>query len=453
MEDNFDIIIIGGGIAGLYCCMEAAPDKKTGLFEATYRIGGRIETVQMEGFNSEYGAMRFDPTKQLLMKKLINDLELGTERFHEYSGPSLHDLPVTFDLDKNEKGLTILELISLAIQRVLNISKEHLLNIKEEEMEYIRREGIYKGQFLWSQGLWNVFSDEISVDAIKFLITNGSFYHLLHENPNAAEWIITMIKMFQMSENLKGVKNGMQKITDSMQEIVKEKNVKIYANYTLKAIKSSGKENIELFFENGKTFRARHVVLAIPPRSLKSINGLPEYIKKLLPSVMEIPLLKCFFIIKDPWWKENIPNEGLTTFPARELHYSKKEEKGSIMVYSDRPYINFWSNYVTNEYHDRTEIGLNKELPLMFARRMQIDPDRIKMYGIRDWGRDPYGAACHIWKPGIRSWEISPKLEAFSLNESENLNVHICGEAFSDFQGFMEGSLRSAHNVMTKMQG
>ena len=148
----------------------------------------------MEGFNSEYGAMRFDPTKQLLMKKLINDLELGTERFHEYSGPSLHDLPVTFDLDKNEKGLTILELISLAIQRVLNISKEHLLNIKEEEMEYIRREGKYKGQFLWSQGLWNVFSDEISVDAIKFLITNGSFYHLLHENPNAAEWIITMIK-------------------------------------------------------------------------------------------------------------------------------------------------------------------------------------------------------------------------------------------------------------------
>ena len=33
MEDNFDIIIVGGGIAGLYCCMKAAPDKKIALFE------------------------------------------------------------------------------------------------------------------------------------------------------------------------------------------------------------------------------------------------------------------------------------------------------------------------------------------------------------------------------------------------------------------------------------
>ena len=385
------------------------------------------------------------------MKKLIEDLGLETEHFHEYSGPSLHDIPLTYDLDENEKGLTILELISLTIQRVLHISKEQILNMTEKEMEHIRRETRYNGEFLWKQGLWNVFSDEIPLDAIKFLITNGSFYHLLHENPNAAEWIIIMVKMFQMSEKLKGIKNGMQKITDTMLEKIQEKGIVVYKNHTLRTITSSGEENIELFFDNGRTFCAKNVVLAIPPRSLKSVNGLPGDIKKLLPSVMEIPLLKCFFIIKDPWWKENIPNEGLTALPAREIHYSKKDDSGSIMVYSDRPYINFWSNYVTGEYHERTEIGCNKELPLMFARRMQIDPERIIMYGIRDWGRDPYGAACHIWRPGVRSWEVSPKLEAFSLNKNDK-NVHICGEAFSDFQGFMEGSLRSAHNVMIGMQ-
>lgn len=451
MEDNFDIIIIGGGIAGLYCCMKAAPDKKIALFEATHRIGGRIETVTMEGFNSEYGAMRFDPTKQLLMKKLIKDLNLETEHFHEYSGPSLDNIPLTYDLKDSEKGLTILELINSVIQRVLHKSEEQILNINEEEIEYIRRVVRYNGEFLWKQGLWNVFSDEISSDAIKFLIMNGSFYHLLHENPNAAEWIVIMIKMFQMSKHLVGIKNGMQKITDSMLERIQEKGVAVYNDHTLKTI-SSARENVELFFDNGRTFRARHVILAIPPRSLRSINGMPEDIKKLLPCVMEIPLIKCFFIVKDPWWKENIPNAGLATFPARELHYSKHDDKGSIMVYSDRPYINFWSNYVTHEYHERTEIGCNKELPLMFARRMQIHPDRIIMYGIRDWGCDPYGAACHIWKPGIRSWNVSRELEAFSIHESGTNNVHICGEAFSDFQGFMEGSLRSAHNVMIKIQ-
>ena len=448
MEDNFDIAIIGGGIAGLYCCMKAALDKKVALFEATNRIGGRIETVQMEGINSEYGAMRFDPTKQPLMKKLIEDLSLETEHFHEYSGPSFNNQPLTYDLDDNEKGLTILELISLAIRRIIDRSEEDILNMKEEELEYIRRELKHNGQFLWNQGLWNVFCDTISFDAIKFLILNGSFYHFLHENPNAAEWIITMIKMFQMSEHLFGIKNGMQKITDSMLDKANEKSTAIYKKHTLRTITSYGRDKIELFFDNGRIFRAKHVILAIPPRSIRSINGIPEHIKKLLPSVMEIPLLKCFFIIKDPWWKENIPNEGLTRFPARELHYFKKDDKGSIMVYCDRPYINFWTNFVINEYHEKTEICLNNELPLIFARQMQIDPDRIIMHGIRDWGKDPYGAACHIWRPGIRSWEVSPKLEAFSINENETQNIHICGEAFSDFQGFMEGSLRSAHNVM-----
>jgi monoamine oxidase len=179
---------------------------------------------------------------------------------------------------------------------------------------------------------------------------------------------------------------------------------------------------------------------------------MPEVIRSLLGSVMEIPLLKCFFIIKDPWWKENIPNEGMTKFPARELHYLKQENKGSVMVYSDRPYINFWSKYVNNEYHERSELNSNKDLPLIFAKRMQIDPGKIIKYGIRDWGRDPYGAACHIWKPGVQSWDVRSKLEAFSLENSNDLNLHICGEAFSDFQGFMEGSLTSAHNVMARIQ-
>lgn len=36
------------------------------LFEATNRIGGRIETVKMEGFNAEYGAMRVDIMSEIV---------------------------------------------------------------------------------------------------------------------------------------------------------------------------------------------------------------------------------------------------------------------------------------------------------------------------------------------------------------------------------------------------
>ncbi len=45
VPDKYDIAVVGGGIAGLYCCMQADPDKKIALFESTNRMGGRIETV------------------------------------------------------------------------------------------------------------------------------------------------------------------------------------------------------------------------------------------------------------------------------------------------------------------------------------------------------------------------------------------------------------------------
>jgi hypothetical protein len=78
---------------------------------------------------------------------------------------------------------------------------------------------------------------------------------------------------------------------------------------------------------------------------------------------------------------------------------------------------------------------------------MKIDPAAILAYGIRDWGRAPYGGAGHLWRPGFEPWNVSAKLEAFSLTDRAPANVHICGEAFSDFQGFMEGVLRSGDTV------
>jgi hypothetical protein len=170
----------------------------------------------------------------------------------------------------------------------------------------------------------------------------------------------------------------------------------------------------------------------------------------LLHSVIPVPLVKCFFVVKDPWWHENTPNRGIRGFPTRELHYYRQEDRGNIMVYADRPCMSFWGRYVKAEYHDRAEIDGDPELPLAFAKRMRIPPETILAYGIRDWGREPYRAAAHLWKPGISPWDVGAKLEAFSLTGHSPSNVHICGEAFSDYQGFMEGAIRSAHRALTK---
>jgi hypothetical protein len=59
-----DLAVVGGGIAGLYCCLHAPAGMSFALFEATERAGGKIETVSLKGFQAEYGALRFDPDRQ-----------------------------------------------------------------------------------------------------------------------------------------------------------------------------------------------------------------------------------------------------------------------------------------------------------------------------------------------------------------------------------------------------
>jgi hypothetical protein len=83
--------------------------------------------------------------------------------------------------------------------------------------------------------------------------------------------------------------------------------------------------------------------------------------------------------------------------------------------------------------------------------------------GMHDWGLKPYEGACHAWRAGATATEIIQYLSGFSLkadaagaaaagtgdHRRDTGKIHICGEAYSDFQGFIEGALRSAALVLT----
>jgi hypothetical protein len=158
------------------------------------------------------------------------------------------------------------------------------------------------------------------------------------------------------------------------------------------------------------------------------------------------------------------------------------------MVYTDRPAIKFWSDYLRemecdhhkNPWDPGEDLEEDPQLevqemaktwflrkkkgpdyPRLWQRFVQFardyehhdfTPDRLLACGMRDWGKEPFGAAAHGWLPGVMSWKHIEFLEAFSLDQSSaRLNIHVCGEAFSDYQGFIEGSLRSAKRVLDRI--
>jgi len=450
---EFDLAVVGGGVAGLYCAMHAPRDWRVALFEGSHRFGGKLETVAMDGFDAEYGAMRFDPVRQFRLGELIKELAIEVQPFPEYSSPPDQQFHCNYPLDESERGLPTLELFKLAIQRVLELSEADMLALSEAQLEAIRREGVYFGHPLWEQGLWNVLGNAISHNALRYIVMEGSFFHFIHENPGAAAWMITWIKMLQMSPNLMTIRHGMQTLAEAMLERVRLRGAEIQRAHMLTCMAACDRERVLLRFSEGQACIAKHVILALPEHCLSRIGGLPPSIRTLFGSVLDIPLLKCFFVVEDPWWDINTPHLDLPNLPAREIHYQKQNGKGLVMVYADRPYLNFWSQYLRKGYETRAEIGGDKELPQAFARFIGIDPKRVLSYGIRHWGIEPYGAACHLWKPGIKSWQVQEKVTGFSLERHGAENLHICGEAFSDYQGFIEGALRSARAALEKMNG
>lgn len=84
---------------------------------------------------------------------------------------------------------------------------------------------------------------------------------------------------------------------------------------------------------------------------------------------------------------------------------------------------------------------------------------KVRAYGIRDWAAAPFGGASHVWLPAeeLPRRDGRDQLIAFSLRgraggESDS-NLHVCGEAYSDFQGFIEGALRTAEKVVDSITG
>jgi hypothetical protein len=55
----------------------------------------------------------------------------------------------------------------------------------------------------------------------------------------------------------------------------------------------------------------------------------------------------------------------------------------------------------------------------------------------------------NFWNIGVRSWRVIPKM----AHPVPTAPVHVCGEAYSDSQGWVEGALRSAEIVLTKHLG
>lgn len=606
-EEVKRVAIVGGGITGLYCAWVLGEQQgyQVDLFETSNRLGGRIRTVRLDKNNNElgeawtdsnlnfyveFGPMRLELDKQLLVKALLDELGIrpkpeGKEPegksylvpFPSYTSPASEHDP-KYDLRPEEEGKSPMELMILAFARILAhlempaqeaqskpaqepqskpaqgpqpnlppfkfteaqgklkeslnlasalgepVSKSFIDWLKTLEPEHfweIQTLGAVKipdddevfgtklqkpSSFpLYRLGFWNLLSNHLSHDALNKIRDLGTFYHLLPENPNAAEWLVWWMIGLSASDNMQGIFGGMECIVDEMRQKIEElgpDRVKTFTGTWITAIEAGNKDGAKLLrlrkfdkatqCEEEATYH--HVILAVPRRAAQAIQkksesvfANSEQIESLLESSFGFPMVKTFVVLKERWWeKNNMANRAATRMPTRELHYwkphGKDDSQGLVMAYTDRPASAFWADYVPSGAQIDAHRGLPKvdppapnskplkpqygkplkrDLRALLIDRMaryldenngeqKVRVGDIAWYGIRDWGRAPFSGANHAWRPGRKYWVVMRRLADIEVPESA-ARIHVCGEAYSDYHGFLEGSLRSAAYVLHRI--
>src|SRR5262249_34267884 len=62
----------------------------------------------------------------------------------------------------------------------------------------------------------------------------------------------------------------------------------------------------------------------------------------------------------------------------------------------------------------------------------------------KDWTADPFGGGWHFWNIGVDSTRVRRLMR----KPSAALPLHVCGEAWCSQQGWVEGALESADEVL-----
>lgn len=500
------VAIVGGGVSGCYCAYRLAqkyPDWDIQLFEASDRIGGRLWSVPLDGVKglppAELGGMHISDKHEHLFK-LVEHLGLKPDlrridrsNLHYFlrgvplSERSFTEEPdkVPFQLQDKEKKKAPDTLLGLALKRIvpgLAGLWPFYAAAPEKTFEFIRKLNHPDKRPLKECGFWNVLSDKVSNEAYDLLLATTGIGSMLR-NVNAVECVWTMVRNAE-PQTYYQLGGGFQQVPLQLLARAKlEGQVTEQMHHVLREVRGDG-NGFTLRFEVGehkqeKTETVSKVILALPRRALKSIDydaalfDNPNEFQDNLDSVLSWPACKIFMSFQEPWWDKSlierndevlVVRQSYTDLPMRQcFYYGPPKAPGPSMLmaaFTDDVATSFWSVLAIDaNTYDNPATRLQDQAQTRCSKAMVAAARRqlTAMHGVEtpdpsaalyvDWGKDPYGGGWHDWAPNRHSWDVIPKIR----RPSPARDLFICGEAYSQRQGWVEGAINSAEGVLRRL--
>ena len=470
----------------------------------------------MPHVHAEVGGMRYIPDAHLLVKGVIdNELGLRTRDFPMGSPPPVgaannymylrqkHLLySETSDSDKvpynvrwSERNMSADQLQAWAYKYVVpgasnDTSIDDLFKVS------------FLGKKLLEYGLWDLLYLVLSSEAYAYMLDAGG-YDTNVANGTAILNLPTTGDYAATTKYLTLV-DGYDQMPIQAVEKFKSLGGQVHMNHRLESIVQRGK-GVRLTFVITRTFEpeasilhsiedttdrvvvdAEHLILALPRRSIELIDWAPARDNKDLAAAINAVIIqaafKLFLGYEYPWWRSLGLQAGrsITDNPIRQVYYFGTEQDAiggqpgntnSLMMasYNDLRSLPFWKAFENDPAflgHDPmtgNAPGANVPRQTTPATTGMVDMAQMlvqEIHGMRslpepytaayhDWSLDPFGGGWHAWKAGIDFRKTMPYLRA----PLPGWPVHVCGEAYSVQQGWVEGAYQTAELMLEEHFG
>ncbi len=387
---ELDVAIIGAGVSGLYTgwrLLTGENKKGNGarprvhVLEASHRIGGRLETLFMEGMphvRAEFGGMRY-LSSHLLVANLVNFLGLRNTFFPMGDGNNLFYLRgkrfrkkelaaatkskrFPYRMARTERGMQPYDLFNAEFLKVFKAGGMQPPNTSEQ-WNYLKENLMYKGRHIYDVGFWNMLLDEMSNEGFNYVADAGGYYSNI-VNGGAGEGMEEIMGDFSSNPTYLTLEDGYDQIPIALANQFKRYGGEIWEQNRLLKLERARGGKIKAHIENWKhkkwTITARHVVLGMPRRSLELLDPTSfifesEQLRQDITTVIKEPAFKLFMGYTRPWWRDAPlylhSGEAVTDLPIRQSYYFGTEceqaggEPGNTNSLMMSGYNDMWAMY------------------------------------------------------------------------------------------------------------
>ena len=391
----YDLIIIGAGISGLYIGNNIETQNFI-ILEQKKRVGGRIKTFKNDSFMYETGAYRFfnhhtkfiSLLKKLKLEKHIKKMNSNKDFvLMNNQSKNIYNTDKVLDYDQifyRLKSLTKKELSSNTIFALI-------------EKYYDRETAIMVNDY-------NGYDDFIKASGVNIINdykTHKSYFYNLD--------------------------CGYSKIIDLLFENI---NQKVKIGETLLDIKK--KKNFFLVTTNKTNYMTKKIIFTIPKENLSKIEFINSNVN-YLNSVSSGDYIRVFAQYpkkNGKVWFHDI-NPTVTDGVIRKI-IPENIETGLLQVcYNDHINAERVRNIILN---GDLKTFIRNSLNKLFIHKNIPEPIFIN---------------CHYWKNANHYWlpfYDNEHISNYILNPIQN--IYICGESYSNNQGWIEGALKTSDKVI-----